>query len=79
MLVLGDWIHWNGNGQLWGILSADPHAVAGLYIEDFTDDYTKDQIYTAEEIGPNFKTLPQMSPVSKEEHKMNKQIITGLA
>lgn len=67
-------------------LSADRDAVDVFKTEfqEFTEGYTKDQIYNADETGLNFKMLPQKSLASKQEksapgHKMNKERITVLA
>lgn len=66
-------------------LSADPDAVAVFKteFEDYTQGYTKDQIYNADETGVNFKMLPTKSLASSKEtsapgHKMQKERITVL-
>jgi hypothetical protein len=66
-------------------LSADPDAVDVFktMFADYTEGYSKDQIYNADETGVNFKMLPKKSLASATEtsapgHKMKKERITVL-
>lgn len=50
-------------------------------MDEFLQDYTKDQVFNAYETGLNFKILPKRSLASKNEksapgHKMNKERVT---